>query len=68
MSDNSLLNKQIGKRIREARLQKKMSQADLAEGAHIHLSHVSDIELGKRKCDFQPLSASRRRCKFRPIS
>ena len=45
MSDNSLLNKQIGKRIREARLQKKMSQADLAEGAHIHLSHVSDIEL-----------------------
>ena len=49
MSDNSLLNKQIGKRIREARLQKKMSQADLAEGAHIHLSHVSDIELGKKE-------------------
>ena len=48
MSDNSLLNKQIGKRIREARLQKKMSQADLA-GAHIHLSHISDIELGKKE-------------------
>lgn len=49
MNDNSLLNKQIGMRIREARQQRKMSQADLAERAHIHLSHISDVELGKKE-------------------
>lgn len=49
MSDNSQLNKQIGLRIREVRLQKKMSQAELAELSHINLPHISDIELGKKE-------------------
>lgn len=39
--------KKIGSRIREIRLQKNMSQANLAEKANISLSHVSDIENGK---------------------
>ena len=39
--------KRIGSRIREIRLQKRMSQAKLAEKANISLSHVSDIETGK---------------------
>ena len=49
MRDNSLLHKQIGMRIRETRQQKQMSQADLAERAHINLSHISDIVLGKKE-------------------
>ena len=38
---------EIGKRIRELRLKKNMSQADLADKANISLSQVSDIETGK---------------------
>ena len=37
----------IGARIRETRLKQNMSQADLAEKAHISLPHISNIELGK---------------------
>lgn len=39
--------KKIGARIREIRVQKHMSQANLADKANIHLSHISDIENGK---------------------
>ena len=38
---------EIGKRIRDIRTNKKMSQADLADKANISLSQVSDIETGK---------------------
>lgn len=41
--------KQIGQRIRTARLAKKMSQADLAFAADVSLPHISDIELGKKQ-------------------
>ena len=34
---------EIGKRIRDIRTNKKMSQADLADKANISLSQVSDI-------------------------
>jgi len=37
----------VGARIRELRIQKKMSQADLSEKAHVSLPHISAIELGK---------------------
>ncbi len=40
-------NKNIGMRIREIRVQKHMSQANLADKANISLSQVSDIENGK---------------------
>lgn len=38
---------EIGARIREARLAKRMSQAELAEKSNISLPHISEIELGK---------------------
>ena len=37
----------IGSRIKDARINKNMSQADLAVRANISLPHISDIELGK---------------------
>jgi len=46
MDDKTAL-KEIGKRIREIRLSKGMTQNDLAFTAHISPSNVSDIELGK---------------------
>jgi len=37
----------IGSRIKDARINNNMSQADLAVRANISLPHISDIELGK---------------------
>lgn len=39
----------IGSRIRAVRLQKSMSQADLAAKANLSLPQISDIELGKSR-------------------
>ncbi len=39
----------IGSRIREVRVKKGMSQAELAVEANISLPHISDIELGKSR-------------------
>lgn len=41
--------KRIGERIRKARNERKMSQAELAEKANLSLSHISDIEKGKKQ-------------------
>jgi len=41
--------KLIGERIRAIRLERGMTQTDLAFAAHIAPSNVSDIELGKTK-------------------
>lgn len=43
------LIKRIGERVREARIANRMSQSDLAEKAHLSLSLISDIELGKTR-------------------
>ena len=40
---------QIGLRIRNARIEQKISQAELAAKANISLPHISSIELGKTK-------------------
>ena len=45
---------QIGARIRNARIEQKMSQADLAAKANISLPHISSIELGKTKMLLSP--------------
>lgn len=37
----------IGQRIREIRISKGMTQAELAEAAHLATSVISDVELGK---------------------
>lgn len=49
--ENSELNfyKRIGQRIREIRIERKMSQAALATAADISLPHVSEIENGKKR-------------------
>ena len=51
MNDKDLQREyeQIGARIRNARIEQKMSQADLAAKANISLPHISSIELGKTK-------------------
>ena len=51
MNDEDLQREyeQIGARIRNARIEQKMSQADLAAKANISLPHISAIELGKTK-------------------
>ena len=41
--------KAIGARIREVRIQKNMSQAELAEKAFISVPHMSEVENGKTK-------------------
>ena len=46
MNDNL---KEIGLRIAQARKKKSMSQADLAEKAQVSISHISDIENGKKQ-------------------
>lgn len=40
-------NQLIGSRIRDARLKRNMSQAELAVKANLSLPHISSIELGK---------------------
>lgn len=48
MEEHGLNERQlIGPRIREARVGRRMSQADLAAKANISLPHVSAIETGK---------------------
>ena len=38
----------FGKRIREIRLKKKMSQGDIAKKLGVHRSYISGLERGKR--------------------
>ena len=48
MEQDDLSNyKLIGTRIKETRIEKKMSQAELAEASNISLPHISNIERGK---------------------
>lgn len=51
MNDEALQREyeQIGLRIRNARLEQKMSQAELAAKANVSLPHISSIELGKTR-------------------
>ena len=46
---------EIGSRIRNARISRKMSQAALAEKANISLPHISEIEQGKSDIRVQSL-------------
>ncbi len=42
------IRKKLEDRIRKIRLKKSLSQEDLAYGAHLHRTYISDIERGKR--------------------
>ena len=48
MDETTNMIRMIGERIREARLDKKMSQQELATRANVSLPHISDIEHGKQ--------------------
>lgn len=41
--------KAIGARIRQVRIERNMSQAELAEKSHISVPHMSEVENGKTK-------------------
>ena len=46
--------KQFGKKLREARLKKKLSQGMVAKNLEVHRSYIRGLERGMRK----PLSAN----------
>ena len=48
MDDSVRFSEEVGKRIRDIRIAKKMSQQELAVRANLSLPHISDIELGKK--------------------
>ena len=48
MDDWTRMNQEIGERVREARMARKMSQQELAAKANISLPHISAIENGKQ--------------------
>ena len=50
-NDNS-----FGKKLREIRLERKLSQAELAEMADVHEKHISKIETGLYKPNFKTLN------------
>ena len=45
----------IGLRIRELRLEKRMTQADLAEKTDMSVTYMSHIETGKKRASFESL-------------
>jgi transcriptional regulator with XRE-family HTH domain len=46
---SSDIKKRFGARVRELRLERKMSQIALAEKAGIEQQHLSNLELGKKE-------------------
>ena len=48
MDESIQISEEIGTRIREIRVMRKMSQQELATKANISLPHISDIEHGKQ--------------------
>ncbi len=45
----------IGRRVKEYRLQKQMSQANLAERVHMSVTYISHIETAKKKASLESL-------------
>jgi transcriptional regulator with XRE-family HTH domain len=52
--DNNL-RKKIGSRIRKYRLQRNLTQEDLAEKANLHPTFIAHIELGRKVCSIKSL-------------
>lgn len=53
----SNINEKLGKRIREIRKVKKMSQEELAYQAEIDYSYLNEIEAGKRNPSVKRIAA-----------
>jgi transcriptional regulator with XRE-family HTH domain len=50
------INLSIGKRIRELRKQKKLSQEELGWKAELHFTYIGGIERGEKNCSINTLS------------
>ena len=46
----SILSVEIGQRIRNYRLQQKLSQEELAEKCGMHPTYIGQVERGEKKC------------------
>jgi len=53
----SNINEKLGKRVREIRKAKKMSQEELAYQAEIDYSYLNEIEAGKRNPSVKSIAA-----------
>jgi transcriptional regulator with XRE-family HTH domain len=53
----SNINEKLGKRVREIRKAKKMSQEELAYQAEIDYSYLNEIEAGKRNPSVKRIAA-----------
>lgn len=51
-----LTNEQVGKRIRKLRLQKSMTQEQLADSASLHFTYIGRVERGEKKISVQALN------------
>jgi transcriptional regulator with XRE-family HTH domain len=58
--------KRLGRAIRAARLEMRLSQEDFAERADIHRTYVGQIELGKVNVSWENISRVARALKQRP--
>lgn len=56
----------LGRTIRAARLEMKLSQEDFAERADIHRTYVGQIELGKVNVSWENISRVARALKMKP--
>ncbi len=57
---------QFGMRVRELRLERNLSQEDLAELADLHRNYVSQIECGRRNLSLLNVIKLARALKVRP--
>ena len=63
MTEHDLTESQlVGSRIRDARINRRMSQADLAAKANISLPHISNIEKGKTSMKLETFIRTSARC------
>jgi len=58
----------LGNKIREGRLELKLSQEDFAERADIHRTYVGQIELGRVNVSWENISRIARALKTKPGS
>ena len=57
---------QFGERVRELRVERSMSQEDLAEAAQLHRTHISLIERGMRSARLETIESLARALHVQP--
>jgi transcriptional regulator with XRE-family HTH domain len=66
MSDNTQLRDTFGANVRRLRLERGLSQAELAELAGIHRAYLSTVENGKRNVSIDNISRLARALSVEP--